>query len=144
GGFPGDRLLDGGARRLTVVRVHALVERVDGDHRIWWQTKVLLYLRVPHQHVERQVAVPQSDLARVHRQFEPFLGQLAIVNVDDRSDVAFERARSVHAWSSRIDDPAVGSVGSKQAMLELEWRASRVGLTKPASGVFAVVGVHRV
>ena len=39
------------------------------------QAEVLLDLRVPHQLVERQVAVPQADLDRVDHEVEPLLAR---------------------------------------------------------------------
>ena len=66
----GDRLVDGPARPLDVIGVHAVVERVDGDERVRAQAEVLLAPGVPQQDVERQIARPDADVGRLDDEVE--------------------------------------------------------------------------
>jgi hypothetical protein len=108
---PGDGLIDGRSCALAILRMQAVVERLDGDTGIRRQTKMFLDLAVPDQLVEGQVAIPQPDLARIDDHVESFFGTLAVVDVDDRSGEPEKRAVDGHARPPGIEHPAIAAIG---------------------------------
>ena len=60
--FGGDRVPDRVPRTLSVVGVEPIVEGLDGDDGIGRQPEMPLDRRVPLEHVERQVAIPEPDV----------------------------------------------------------------------------------
>jgi hypothetical protein len=87
-----DRCLDGGARSLAVLGMHALVERLDRDVRIGRQPEVRLRSLVPEEIRERQIAIPEPDAREANGVVEPCAAlRERAIGGDARADIARDR-----------------------------------------------------
>jgi hypothetical protein len=131
--------------------VEACVEVAHRDRYIGRYAEHRLDPGRPEEPIVADVDVPQPDVGRLDREAQLLLAALeaifrpaALLDVDDRTDMAEKRAIGPEPGASGIDRPAIAAVMMPQPVFDPYRAARRIGLKEDALRRFTIVGVGRI